>query len=317
MHVVDGFAINREEAAGGAIFRTHIADGCSISQRHALEARAEELDELADDALLAQHLNHRKHEIGRRYAFLDLAGQAEADDLRQKHGNRLAQHGRFRFDAANAPAQNAKAVDHGRVRISANAGIGIGDGDAVFFLGPDCLGQIFKVDLMADARARRNDAEILERLLAPLQEAVTFAIALIFEIDIALESLRIAELVNDHRVIDNQINRDERIDLFRVAAKVDHGIAHCCKVHDGRNASKVLHENTGWAIGNFSAGTAAIDKPFGDVFDVLLENRAIVFKAKQVFEEDFHGEGELGNAFQAIFLSFGQAVIDIFLIPYG
>ena len=38
---------------------------------------------------------------------------------------------------------------------------------------------------MADAGAGRHDAEILERLLAPFQESVALAVALIFEIDVA------------------------------------------------------------------------------------------------------------------------------------
>jgi hypothetical protein len=41
--------------------------------------------------------------------------------------------------------------------------VGIGDGFAVFFLGPDGLGQIFQVHLVADAGAGRDDAEIVKR----------------------------------------------------------------------------------------------------------------------------------------------------------
>ena len=40
---------------------------------------------------------------------------------------------------------------------------------------------------MADAGAGRHDAEIVEGALAPFQEAIALAIALIFEIDIVLE----------------------------------------------------------------------------------------------------------------------------------
>jgi hypothetical protein len=41
--------------------------------------------------------------------------------------DRLAEHGGFRLDAADAPAEHAEAVDHGGVRIGADAGVGIGD----------------------------------------------------------------------------------------------------------------------------------------------------------------------------------------------
>ncbi len=197
VHIVERFLVDREEAAGCAIFRTHVRNGRAISQRHVFEAFAEELDELADNALLAQHLRDGEHEICCGHAFFDLAGQAEADDFRQQHGNRLAEHRSFRFDAANTPAKNAKAIDHGGVGIGADAGVRISNGHAVLFLGPNGLCQIFEVHLMADACARRNDAEVLECLLAPFQEAVAFAIALIFKIHIGLECAWIAELIDD------------------------------------------------------------------------------------------------------------------------
>ena len=96
--VVDRFAIDREEAAGGAVFRAHVADGGAVGERHVVHARAEEFDD--------------EHEVGGGDAFLELAGQLEADDLGQQHGNRLAEHGGFRLDAADTPAENAEAVDH-------------------------------------------------------------------------------------------------------------------------------------------------------------------------------------------------------------
>ena len=46
---------------------------------------------------------------------------------------------------------------------------------------PHHLRQIFEIDLVADAGARRHDAEIVERVLAPAQEAVALAVALELE----------------------------------------------------------------------------------------------------------------------------------------
>ena len=80
---------------------------------------------------------------------------------------RLAEHRRFRLDAANAPAENGKAVDHGGVAIGPDNRIGIGIGGAVrLTLGPDSLGEIFDIDLMTDTRARRHDPEIRKCALA-------------------------------------------------------------------------------------------------------------------------------------------------------
>ena len=51
---------------------------------------------------------------------LKRAGQMHADHVRREKINRLAEHARLGFDAADAPADDADAVDHGRVRIGAD-----------------------------------------------------------------------------------------------------------------------------------------------------------------------------------------------------
>ena len=47
-----------------------------------------------------------------------------ADDVRRQEINRLPEHARLGFDAADAPADNAEAVDHRRVRIGADERVG-------------------------------------------------------------------------------------------------------------------------------------------------------------------------------------------------
>ena len=46
------------------------------------------------------------------------------------------------------------------------------------------LGQVLQIDLVNDADVRRDDAEVVERLLAPTQELVAFAVAFEFDLDI-------------------------------------------------------------------------------------------------------------------------------------
>jgi hypothetical protein len=41
------------------------------------------------------------------------------DDSRDQHRDRLAEHGRLGLDAADAPADDAEAVDHGGVGVGA------------------------------------------------------------------------------------------------------------------------------------------------------------------------------------------------------
>ena len=132
----------------------------------------------------AQHLRDGKDEVGRGRAFRQLAGEPEADDFRDQHRDRLAEHGGFGLDAADAPAEHGKAVDHRGVAVRADAGVREGDDVAILFLGPDGLGQVFEVDLVADAGAGRHDAEIVERSLAPFEELIAFHVALVFALHI-------------------------------------------------------------------------------------------------------------------------------------
>ena len=48
-------------------------------------------------------------------------------DFGDEHGDRLAEHRRLRLDAADAPAENGEAVDHGRVAVGADERVGVGD----------------------------------------------------------------------------------------------------------------------------------------------------------------------------------------------
>ena len=128
--IIDRSLVDREEAAGCAIFRRHIGDGGAVRHRHVIEPRAVELDELANHAPLAQHLRHGQHEIGCSDAFLQPAGQLEADDLRQQHRDLLTEHDGFGLDAADAPTEYGEAIDHRGVRIRADQRIGIGQFDS-------------------------------------------------------------------------------------------------------------------------------------------------------------------------------------------
>ena len=115
-----------EEAAGGAIFWSHVGDGGLVFQGQGGDALAIELDELADDALLAQHLGDRQHQIGGCGTFGHGAGQLEADHFGDQHRDGLAQHGRLGLNAAHAPAQNGQTIDHGGVAVGADNRVRIG-----------------------------------------------------------------------------------------------------------------------------------------------------------------------------------------------
>ena len=162
---------------------------------------------------------------------------------------------------------------------------------------------------MADAGAGRHDAEVVERALAPLQEVVALAVALVFELDVLRERLRRAELVDDHRVVDDEVDGDERIDLLgsppsafmpsRMAARSTTAgtpVKSCISTRAGRKAISLL-------------GLALVVEPGGDCLDVFLGDRAAVLVAQQVLEQHLHGEGQPRDASKAVLLGLGQGVI--------
>ena len=63
-HVVDG-----EEAARRAVLGAHVPERRAVGERERRDARAEVLDELPDDADLAQDLRDGQHEVGRGRAL--------------------------------------------------------------------------------------------------------------------------------------------------------------------------------------------------------------------------------------------------------
>ena len=96
---------------------------------------------------------------------------------------------------------------------------------------------------MHDAGARRHDLEVVERRLAPAQELVALAVALVLDLDVALEGVLGAEQVGDDRVVDDELGGRERVDLRRVAAEGADGLAHGGEVDDAGHAGEVLHDH--------------------------------------------------------------------------
>ena len=209
-------------------------------------------------------LGHGQHEVGRGRALGQRAGQLEADDLRHEHRERLAEHRRLRLDPADAPAEHAEAVHHRRVRVGADERVG--ERLAVALL--DHAREELEVDLVDDARPRRHDLEVAEALLAPAQEGVALAVPLELELDVPREGAARAEDVDLHRVVDHELDRDQRVDLLRVAAEVGHRVPHRREIDDGRDAGEVLEQDAGRREGDLAARLVRRD-PARDRFDVV------------------------------------------------
>ncbi len=243
--VANRLHVDGKDAAGRAVLRRHVRDRRAVGDGQVADAVAVELDELPDDALAPQHLRHGEHEVGRRRTFAKLAGELEPHDLRNEHRDRLPEHRGFGLDAAHAPPQHPETVHHRGVRIGADDRIGVGNGVSP----AGCRGreddarQVLEVDLVNDACVGRYDLEVQKRLLAPAQEYVALAVAPKLELRILQEGVGCAELVDLHRVVDDELDGLQRIDARRLAGQLDHRVAHGRKIDHRRHAREVLQEH--------------------------------------------------------------------------
>ena len=140
---------------------------------------------------------------------------------------------------------------------------------------------------MANPRAGRHHAKVVERRLAPFQERITFHISLILAVDIHLKRARVAELIDHHRMVNHQIHGVQRIDLLRVAAKCHNPVTHRRKVHNGRDPSEILHQDAGRAVVDFARVLPALHGPLRKRLNVINRHRAsAILKPQHVFQND-------------------------------
>ena len=212
--IIHRLGIDRKIAHRRTVLGRHVADRGAIRQRQRSRACAVKFDKFPDHFLRAQHLGDVQREIGGGNAFAQRAGHVHADDFRREEINRLAEHAGFRFDAANAPANDAEAVDHRRVGVGADERIRIKEIAGM----EHAFGEIFEIHLVHDADARRHEAESLEGLLPPFQKFVALAVAFEFHVHVQAQGRGGAGEIHLHGVIDDEIDRHERLDDFRIAA---------------------------------------------------------------------------------------------------
>ena len=134
---------------------------------------AEELDELADDAVLAQPLGDRQHEIGRRRAFgqrARSAGSRAPAESASRSADR-ASPPRLRCRRRPTPPRRARSPSScaSRCRRACRDTRACRRRSSSRH---DDAREVLEVDLMDDAGVGRHDAEIAEGLLAPAQERV-------------------------------------------------------------------------------------------------------------------------------------------------
>ena len=204
----------------------------------------------------------------------------------------MAEHRGLGFDAADSPREHAEAVGHRGVRIGSDDRVGIRDAAAVIG-GTDTRSarteydppEKLDVDLMDDARIGRYGTEVVERVLAPLQERIALVVAIEFELRILCERCFGTEAIDLDRVVDHEFDRLQRIDLPRIAAHVCHRVAHRGEIDDAGHTREILEQDARRAIGDFTRDAGA-RRPSREGHDVVGGNAAPVLETNEIFKQN-------------------------------
>ena len=146
---------------------------------------------------------------------------------------------------------------------------------------------------MDDSRSRRDNFEVVESGLSPAQELVSFTVALVFDLDVALECVFAAKQVRNDRVVDNEFSRSERVDLFGVSAQIGDRFSHGGEVDDARDSGEVLHHDTGRCELNFGVGFG-VCIPAPECTNLCRGDVRAVLGAKEVLQKDLQAIRETG-----------------------
>ena len=211
------------------------------------------------------------------------------DHHRGEQEERLAEHAGLGLDASDPPAEDTDTVDHGGVGVGSDQGVGQGGADAVDLPHGHRLGQVLQVDLVDDAHPRRHHAETVERLLGPAEQGVALVVALVLALDVASVGVGAAEGVDLHGVVDDQVDRDQRVDATGVAPATLHGAPHRGQVDDRGDAGEVLEQHTGRHEGPLPIALDGPAVPAREGGHVVVGDEALTGVAKQVLEQDPHG----------------------------
>ena len=279
--VPERLPVDREVRRRRPVLRAHVRQRRPVRDRQRREAVAEELHELPDDAVRAEHLGQREHEVGGRRAGRERSGHAHADHDRLRQEHRLAEHRGFRLDASDAPPEHAEPIDHRRVGIGADERVGERDPVA----DRHHLPEVLQVHLVADAGARWHDPQAVERLLRPAEQGVALAVAPVLELDVPLVRLGRAEEIHLHGVVDDEVHRDRWFDRERIGAGSLGGAAHRGEIDHRGHAGEVLHQHPRRHERDVGGGAG----PAGERAHVVVGHVARAGPAEQVLEQDQDG----------------------------
>ena len=152
-------------------------------------------------------------------------------------------------------------------------------------VGHDHAREVLEIHLVDDAGVGRNDAKIVERVLAPAQERVALLVARELEIGVQLEGVGLAEVVDLHRVIDDELDRLQRVDAVGVAAEAHDAVAHRREIDHAGHAGEVLQQDARRHERDLRL-RGALDVPARQRLDVGGLHGPAVLVPQQILEQD-------------------------------
>ena len=160
---------------------------------------------------------------------------------------------------------------------------------------------------MTDADTRRDHAKAIEGLHAPLQKLIPRVVAAKFHLHVSLECLRIAREINLHRMIDHEIDRNQRLDHTRVLVETNHCGPHSREIDQQRNAGKILKQHARDHERNL-LGALSIWLPISKTTHVLFRDFHAVEIAQHRLKHNANADRQPRNLSDAFLLELGQRI---------
>ena len=138
---------------------------------------------------------------------------------------------------------------------------------------------------MHDAHSWRHDLQAVKGAHPPLEEFVARPVACELDAHVELQRIRHPGKVDLHGVIDDEVDRHQRLDQAGGLARLAHRVAHRREVDHQRHAGEVLQQDSRDDEGDL-LGPLRLRLPGGERADVLFADALAVEVAHQGFEHD-------------------------------
>src|SRR5699024_7198913 len=142
-------------------------------------------------------------------------------------------------------AQNAQAVDHGRMAVGTDTTVRIDNRSIVVFAFPDDASDVLEMQLVHDALSGWHHLDAVKTAAAPAQEGESFSVTLVFARQVDFCGGRVGPAIYLQGVINDDVNGDLRGDPGGIATCVFDCFAHGGHVEQHDQPQDILTEHAG------------------------------------------------------------------------